>query len=76
MCIPSILVNVFYIEFQTYVLRIDLILNVVSLSLSLSPSLALEIVCQKKKCLLVCVLVWRAGVSCVHWLGDISVRRC
>jgi hypothetical protein len=31
---------------------------------------------KKKKCLLVCVLVWRAGVSGVHWLGDISVRRC
>jgi len=56
MCIPSILVNVFYIEFQTYVLRIDLILNVVSslsrclsLSLSLSLSLFWRVFDPKKK---------------------------
>ena len=47
-----------------------------SLSLSLSLPLSLWRLFAKKKCLLVCVLVWRASVSCVHWLGDISVRRC
>jgi hypothetical protein len=48
--VPSVLVNVFYIEFQTYVLRLDLIINIVSTCSTVA---------------FLCVVKWLFGI-CVH----------